>query len=134
MSALISCLRFPCSPSTLYNEVFGIPVDFFTSRWGDYGNAKVLTGIDTCGLALDKENCSLPPQSIYPYGMDPAWKWADNGLTFNNSLKMKMSVILGVTQMLFGIILKMTNALHFKNPLDLYCEFFPQVKEKTPRF
>ena len=78
--------------------------------------------------------CTLPPKDPYPFGMDPIWKYSAGGLVYFNSLKMKMSVILGVTQMLFGIILKMTNALHFKNPLDLYCEFFPQVKEKTPRF
>eukprot|EP01052_Picozoa_sp_SAG31_P004212 SAG31_NODE_173_length_21354_cov_16.826112_5_plen_314_part_00 len=52
---------------------------------------------------------------------------AANGLTYNNSLKMKMSVLLGVAQMVFGIILKATNDLHFKRPLDLYCEFIPQM-------
>ena len=51
----------------------------------------------------------------------------ENKITFFNSLKMKMSVILGVCQMVFGIILKATNDLHFKKPLDLWCEFVPQM-------
>ena len=59
--------------------------------------------------------------------VDPAWKWAANGLQYTNSLKMKMSVILGVSQMVFGIILKATNDLHFKDPLSFYCEFVPQI-------
>jgi V-type H+-transporting ATPase subunit a len=29
--------------------------------------------------------------------------------------------------MMFGIILKATNAIHFKNPLDFWCEFVPQL-------
>ena len=50
--------------------------------------------------------CNLPPKDNYPFGMDPAWKYAQNGLQYNNSLKMKMSVIFGVIQMSFGILLK----------------------------
>ena len=118
----------------LYNEVFGIPVDYFHSRWAYHGNngttsgtVAVYTGVDTCGVAADPGGCTLPPANVYPFGMDPAWKWAANGLQYTNSLKMKMSVILGVSQMVFGIILKATNDLHFKEPLDFYCEFIPQM-------
>lgn len=118
----------------LYNEVFGLPVDYFHSRWAYHGNngtsdgsTAVYTGVDTCGVAADAAACDLPPANVYPFGMDPAWKWASNGLQYTNSLKMKMSVILGVTQMVFGIVLKATNDLHFKEPLDFYCEFIPQM-------
>jgi V-type H+-transporting ATPase subunit a len=44
-----------------------------------------------------------------------------------NSMKMKISVILGVIQMLFGIVLKGMNAFYFKAPLDLIFEFIPQI-------
>lgn len=34
--------------------------------------------------------------------MDPLWYIASNELNFFNSLKMKLAVIIGVAQMLFG--------------------------------
>jgi V-type H+-transporting ATPase subunit a len=44
-----------------------------------------------------------------------------------NSLKMKISVILGVMQMALGVCMKAFNALYFNNKLDLYFEFIPQI-------
>lgn len=46
---------------------------------------------------------------------------------FFNSLKMKMSVILGITQMTFGLVLKVLNAIYFKSSADLWLEAVPQV-------
>ena len=43
--------------------------------------------------------CTLPPKDPYPFGMDPIWKYSAGGLVYFNSLKMKMSVIFGVIQM-----------------------------------
>lgn len=48
-------------------------------------------------------------------------------LLFFNSLKMKMSVILGVIQMTFGVCLKAMNALYFKESLDFFFEFLPMI-------
>jgi V-type H+-transporting ATPase subunit a len=39
---------------------------------------------------------------VYPIGLDPKWFVASNELAFFNSLKMKISVIFGVSQMTFG--------------------------------
>jgi len=41
-------------------------------------------------------------------------------------LKMKMSIVIGVTQMSVGLFLKLLNAIHFSNPLDIWFEFVPQ--------
>jgi len=59
--------------------------------------------------------------------MDPKWYVASNELAFFNSFKMKISVIFGVSQMMFGICIRGLNAVYFKKPLDFIFEFIPQV-------
>eukprot|EP00039_Didymoeca_costata_P018105 m.332133 g.332133 ORF g.332133 m.332133 type:complete len:848 (+) comp16883_c0_seq1:89-2632(+) len=63
----------------------------------------------------------------YPFGVDPIWNLAENKLTFTNSFKMKLSVILGVMQMGFGVCLSYFNGRYFKKPLDVYHMFLPQI-------
>ena len=64
---------------------------------------------------------------VYPFGVDPTWYLSSNHLSYLNSLKMKISVILGVAQMSLGIFMKAANALYFKQPLDFLYEFIPQI-------
>lgn len=59
--------------------------------------------------------------------MDPSWHVAENELLFYNSMKMKMSVVLGILQMTLGIGLKALNAKFFRQPLDFYLEFLPMI-------
>jgi len=54
----------------------------------------------------------------YPFGLDPAWHGAQNELLFVNSLKMKLSVLIGVSQMLLGVGLRFANTLYHKNVVD----------------
>jgi len=63
----------------------------------------------------------------YPFGVDPIWQVSNNIILFTNSMKMKMSIILGVMHMLFGVILGAFNHRFFKDPLAIYCELIPQV-------
>ncbi len=62
-----------------------------------------------------------------PFGVDGTWGGAPNMLQFYNSLKMKTSVIFGVCHMVFGIMLSLVNALHFRRPLNIFFEFIPQL-------
>jgi V-type H+-transporting ATPase subunit a len=64
---------------------------------------------------------------VYPFGVDPAWAGAENMLAYYNSLKMKMSVIFGVTHMVAGISMQLVNALHFGHTVDIFLEFMPQM-------
>jgi len=48
-------------------------------------------------------------------------------LTFYNSLKMKLSIILGVSQMVLGICMSALNFVHFKKRLEFFFEFIPQL-------
>jgi V-type H+-transporting ATPase subunit a len=71
---------------------------------------------------------------VYPFGIDPKWYVSQNELSFFNSIKMKLSVILGVLQMIFGIILKGMNCLHFNNYIEFILEFIPQIIFMTAFF
>ena len=44
-----------------------------------------------------------------PFPLSQIWSLATNHLSFLNSFKMKMSVILGVTHMAFGVFLSIFN-------------------------
>ena len=59
--------------------------------------------------------------------MDPRWYVTNKQLTYENSFKMKMAVLLGVAQMMLGIFMKGANCLHFKMWVDFWFEFIPQV-------
>mmetsp|Transcript_8979 Transcript_8979/g.10301 ORF Transcript_8979/g.10301 Transcript_8979/m.10301 type:complete len:860 (+) Transcript_8979:48-2627(+) len=103
----------------LYNDYFAMGLKLFTPTWV----------ADTSDCAEDKCDTVMfnSTGDVYPAGVDPTWHHADNGLLFFNSVKMKMSVIFGVTQMTVGLFLKMMNALHFKEPLDMWFEALPQI-------
>ena len=59
-------------------------------------------------------------RGTYPFGVDPKWHGTRNELPFLNSLKMKMSILLGVAQMNLGIILRYYNAKYFGNDINIW--------------
>lgn len=67
----------------------------------------------------DAENC-------HPVGLDWVWSIAANATVFINSFKMKFSIIIGVTQMLLGLSLKIANTIFFRAWIDLFFEAIPQ--------
>ena len=46
---------------------------------------------------------------------------------FLNAFKMKVSILLGVMHMLFGVFMSLWNNIYFKNTLNILTEFIPQV-------
>jgi V-type H+-transporting ATPase subunit a len=98
----------------IYNDFFAIPLGIFGSC---YKNVKKNGKI----VANRKNNC------VYPIGLDPKWYSAVNELSFLNSFKMKMSVIIGVLQMILGLLLKGLNGIFFRDYADFLFEFIPQL-------
>lgn len=114
---------FSIFTGVIYNEFFAVPIDIFGSRWTYAADSEMACGIDNCENPAEV----LPPLAPYPVGFDPAWKASKNGLLFFNSYKMKLSIVLGVSQMLLGIVLSYHNAKFFKERLDVVYVFIPQM-------
>ena len=55
-------------------------------------------------------------------GMDPIWGITSNKLQFQNGVKMKISVIMGIFHMTIGIVMKGTNAVFHGHWVDLITE------------
>jgi V-type H+-transporting ATPase subunit a len=118
----------------IYNDVFSKAVNIFGSSW------KVTVGEN---YPFEKSNVlDLNPNpfpnatrgelrmfsgSPYPFGVDPVWQLAINKIAYTNSLKMKFSVIIGIMQMFFGLILALLNHLFFGRMINVWFEFIPQV-------
>merc|ERR1719499_306035 len=64
---------------------------------------------------------------VYAFGVDPVWSISELQLSYMNSLKMKLSVLVGITQMTFGLFLKLGNHIHEGDYLSIYGEFVPQL-------
>ncbi|XP_075511256.1 V-type proton ATPase subunit a3-like isoform X2 [Primulina tabacum] len=102
----------------IYNEFFSVPFELF-ARSAYVCRDTSCRDSTTVGLIKERDT--------YPFGVDPAWHGTRSELPFLNSLKMKMSILLGVSQMNLGIILSYFNAKFFKNSLNTWFQFIPQM-------
>jgi V-type H+-transporting ATPase subunit a len=96
----------------IYNDFLSMSLNLFGSCWEEGGGKSALGKGEGCN---------------YVFGVDPIWGVAENKLTFYNSLKMKLAVILGVLQMILGIFVKGSNAIYFRSSINFFCEFIPQI-------
>uniref|UniRef100_A0AAX7T9F6 V-type proton ATPase subunit a n=1 Tax=Astatotilapia calliptera TaxID=8154 RepID=A0AAX7T9F6_ASTCA len=118
---------FSVYTGVIYNDCFSKSLNMFGSGWSVrpmFGPKGTLDG--NAVLQLDP---AIPGVfgGPYPLGIDPIWNIATNKLTFLNSFKMKMSVILGVIHMIFGVSLSLFNHLYFKKPLNIFLGFIPEI-------
>ena len=93
----------------IYNDFFALPFPLSASC---YEEAE--------GEFARQEDC------YYPIGLDYTWHHSKNSISFINSFKMKLSIVIGVIHMLIGISLKGINALYFSRFAEFFFDFLPQ--------
>ncbi|XP_004430767.2 PREDICTED: V-type proton ATPase 116 kDa subunit a isoform 4 isoform X1 [Ceratotherium simum simum] len=116
----------------IYNDCFSKSFNIFGSSWSvrpmfrnGTWNRQVMETNPV--LQLDPAVPGVYSGNPYPFGIDPIWNVASNKLTFLNSYKMKMSVILGIVQMVFGVILSLFNHIYFRKTLNIILQFIPEM-------
>ncbi|GFR51127.1 hypothetical protein Agub_g13480 [Astrephomene gubernaculifera] len=124
----------------IYNEFFSMPTVIFGHTKFKCYNADLSEIVNARGQPItnmiDPRDCKMlykgvlkmPPDSApIVFGMDPIWHGRKTELPYLNSVKMKMSILLGVTHMDFGILNSLFNNLYFRDTLSTVCEFIPQM-------
>ncbi|CAH7471255.1 V-type proton ATPase 116 kDa subunit a 4 [Phodopus roborovskii] len=116
----------------IYNDCFSKSFNIFGSSWSvqpmfrnGTWNAHIVE--KSPYLQLDPAIPGVYSGNPYPFGIDPIWNLASNKLTFLNSYKMKMSVVLGIIQMTFGVVLSLFNHIYFKRTLNIILQFIPEM-------
>lgn len=96
----------------IYNEFLSLPLNIYGSNYkSDIWN-----------------------NNVYPFGIDPTWRTASNAMIFGNSFRMKLSVILGVIHMVFGIMISSFNHIYFNDYVSLIFEFIPRQLQMLSTF
>ncbi|KAL4710788.1 hypothetical protein ACJJTC_009337 [Scirpophaga incertulas] len=116
----------------VYNDIFSKSLNVFGSSWRNNYNLTTLQANKLLQLNPDSWDYTQTP---YPFGIDPVWQLAEsNKIIFMNAYKMKISIIIGVFHMLFGVSLSLWNHVYFKRRISIYVEFVPQIMFLTLLF
>lgn len=108
----------------IYNECFGIPINIFGTHYQIDHNSS-----HTSSYVYKKTD-----NSIYPFGVDPTWLFKENELIFTNSMKMKLSIVMGMIQMVFGLFLSLINHLKHKKWAEIITVWIPEFMYLVPFF
>ncbi|XP_068180981.1 T cell immune regulator 1, ATPase H+ transporting V0 subunit a3b isoform X2 [Antennarius striatus] len=122
---------FSIYTGAVYNECFSRGLNVFDSAWHvgpmfeqNKWNSSVLAKYPY--LEMDATTAGVFT-SPYPFGIDPIWGLANNKLTFLNSYKMKMSIIIGIIHMTFGVCLSFFNYWHFRQIRSVFFVLIPEL-------
>lgn len=116
----------------IYNDIFSKSLNIFGSSWRTNYNLTTMQSNKLLQLNPDSMDYLQTP---YPFGIDPVWQLAEaNKIIFMNAYKMKISIIIGVFHMLFGVCMSLWNHIYFKRRISIYVEFIPQIMFLTLLF
>jgi len=112
----------------IYNDCTSISINGFNGQ--QWENVVIpATGPDACPTAA-QGYCEVEhgkATGVYGFGVDPVWAISSVQLSYMNSLKMKLSVLVGISQMTFGLFIKLSNHIHERDMLSVFGEFVPQL-------
>uniref|UniRef100_A0A667WR93 V-type proton ATPase subunit a n=1 Tax=Myripristis murdjan TaxID=586833 RepID=A0A667WR93_9TELE len=122
---------FSVYTGAIYNECFSRGLSPFSSGW----HVNPMFKINRWNSSVLEQSQYLAMDPVvpgvftgpYPFGIDPIWGMANNKLTFLNSYKMKMSVIIGVIHMTFGVCLSFFNYKHFGQMSSVFLVLIPEL-------
>ncbi|KAH9282027.1 V-type proton ATPase subunit [Echinococcus granulosus] len=121
---------FSIYTGVIYNDIFSKSANLFGSSWYPGYDKHIISSKSLLQLEpRTSENITdqMFAGQPYPFGIDPVWQISNNKIPFMNSLKMKISIILAVLHMMFGVILSFFNHKFFNNTLSIWCEALPQL-------
>jgi V-type H+-transporting ATPase subunit a len=101
----------------MYNDFASIPL-FFRSSCYDIK-------YDEEGYLISPQNPAQLDGCVHTFGLDPVWYLTTQEITYLNSIKMKLAVIIGVAHMSLGVAMKGFNSAFFKRITDFVFEFIP---------
>ena len=108
----------------IYNDVFSKSLNVLGSSWQVKYKEEEIMEIEEVMLDPAKGGYYGTP---HPFGVDPVWQISENKIMFLNAFKMKVSIIIGVCHMMFGVLVSNWNNKYFKKSLNTFAEFIPQV-------
>jgi V-type H+-transporting ATPase subunit a len=110
----------------LYNDFFGIQLQLFNTgyQWPELPPAGKW---GTSHPSVPNGRPNVAPASIAVFGVDVAWTETENQLEFMNSLKMKCAIIVGVVQMMLGLVLSFMNFYRTRDMRRILFRFVPEV-------
>merc|ERR1719158_1759607 len=113
----------------IYNDVFSKSLNIFGSSWQVTESRSTILNHESLMLnpARNEGNRSDYHGSPYPFGIDPVWQISNNKIVFLNSFKMKISIIIGVLHMMFGVLMSLWNNKYFGKTVSIIHEFLPQM-------
>ncbi|CAK1588242.1 unnamed protein product [Parnassius mnemosyne] len=106
----------------LYNDIFAKPIYLAKSYWKNTYSVTEIMNQKFLEL-----NPSLETNRPYVLGVDPIWEFATNKIMTQNSMKMKLSIIIGIIHMIFGLSLSLLNHIYFRRTHAIFLQFIPQI-------